>query len=82
MEIVLNKFCLDCPHRSIPDSIKSKYDKLVKLTFPHCPLQKDDCIIGCTIKYWNIDWKTFIAVLKEKDLLTEKEVLALEEDAD
>ena len=75
----LNKFCLDCQHRYIPDTIKNKYDKLVKLTFPHCPLEKESFIVGCTIKRWGIDWKSFIEALKTKDLLTQKEEFELAE---
>ena len=60
----MNKCCINCPHRKISSELKAEFNRLVNKVFYECPLN-DEKIFGCTVKYMNIDWVSFMEYLEE-----------------
>jgi len=68
----MHNFCNSCDNRKIPESVKKKFNQYVKPLFFDCPITKSN-VIGCTVKYVVIDWKSFSRWLKDNTLMDETE---------
>ena len=68
----IQNFCLNCPHRKIPKTIKEKFNEYVEPKFFECPIY-DENVVGCLIKYTKIEWKAMTNWLIDNNLLDKEE---------
>jgi len=73
----LNKFCKDCANKSVPSSVKKKFNLSYNKTFLECPLN-DDKVAGCLIKErLQIDWNSFCVWLHDHKNLSAEEAVSM-----
>ena len=73
----MNDFCKDCKQRSVPQSIKKKFNEHHKLTFIDCPTKAPQ-IKGCLIKdNYKFDWNSFCTWLNDSKLLSVQEAIEM-----
>lgn len=75
----MNDFCKTCQHLEIPKILKNKFNKIHFPLFINHPLDEKN-VVGCVVKYQNIDWSTFFEFLVNKNLLTKTEYEKLRND--
>ncbi len=74
----MNDFCKDCKQRSVPQSIKKKFNEFHKPTFVECPTS-DPQVAGCLIKEnYKFDWNSFCTWLSDNKKLTKQEAAEME----
>ena len=73
----LNKFCETCKHLKVPSILKDKFNKLNYPLFVNHPID-DEKVVGCTVKYQEIEWNKFFKFLIQKKVLTKVEIEQLE----
>lgn len=72
LEEYLNKFCKNCPHLKVPKLLKDKFNKFNYPLFINSPIT-DELVVGCVVKYQNIEWSYFAEYIIKKKLLTKHE---------
>ncbi len=68
----INKFCLHCKHKQVSEKAKEKFNELVFNLFIDCP-QTDKRIFGCTTKFLDVDWDSFLIFVKQNESIPEEE---------
>ncbi len=73
----MNVLCKNCQNRSIPKTIKEKFNTHHMPTFIECPAS-DPKIVGCLIPFnFKIDWNSFCTWLNDNKLLTVQEAIEM-----
>ena len=73
----MNEFCKKCQNRSVPQSIKLKFNAGFKDTFVECPTS-DPKIRGCLIPdNFKIDWNSFCTWLHDHEDLSVQEAIEM-----
>ncbi len=73
----MNEFCKKCKNRSVPKTLKKKFNETYKNVFIECPTS-DLGVVGCLIpNVFNIDWNSFCSWLEDNNNFTVEEAIVM-----